>query len=354
MARSTALMPYLHLPVQSGSDRILRAMNRGHTAESYLRADRDASAPRGPTSPSPATSSSASPARRDADFEATLSLVREVGYATRLLVQIFAAAPARRPPAMPGQVDEAVKAERLARLNALLDEPAGGLQRRPGRPHPAGAVRAARPPRRPADRPQPLSAGGPRRRRRQRLIGQIVPVRIDGAGPDEPGRRAGRSCVSRLSRDARNSCPCPTPPRARWPGPSSRHAALIEDAFQVLVETPGGGVSAARRRQGPRRRQARRRRPSPSAPTPGWRSPRPTSASPSARPAPASRPGGQAPAGRPPRRRSRPRPPAQARYLDRPGHAASWSSASARPAPARPSWPWPTARACCCAARSTG
>ena len=57
------LMPYLHLPVQSGSDKILKAMNRSHSAESYLKRWRK-SAQRGPISPFPATSSSASRARR--------------------------------------------------------------------------------------------------------------------------------------------------------------------------------------------------------------------------------------------------------------------------------------------------
>jgi tRNA A37 methylthiotransferase MiaB len=57
------LMPYLHLPVQSGSDRILKAMNRSHSAESYLRTIEKVRR-RDPTSPFRATSSSASPAKR--------------------------------------------------------------------------------------------------------------------------------------------------------------------------------------------------------------------------------------------------------------------------------------------------
>ena len=66
-------MPYLHLPVQSGSDRILEAMNRGHTTrDAYLRLRSRGCATRETrSSPSPATSSSAFPARRETDFEAT-------------------------------------------------------------------------------------------------------------------------------------------------------------------------------------------------------------------------------------------------------------------------------------------
>ena len=67
------LMPYLHLPVQAGSDRILKAMNRRHTAEDYVGAGRAASGPRGPTSRSPATFIVGFPGETDADFEDTLA-----------------------------------------------------------------------------------------------------------------------------------------------------------------------------------------------------------------------------------------------------------------------------------------
>lgn len=73
------LMPYLHLPVQSGSDRILKAMNRKHTADDYLRVlDRVRTA-----RPDILLTSDfivGFPGETDADFEATLSLVRKVGY----------------------------------------------------------------------------------------------------------------------------------------------------------------------------------------------------------------------------------------------------------------------------------
>ena len=76
-----ALMPHLHLPVQAGSDRVLKAMNRGHTAEDYLRLVGRIRAAR----PDIALSGDfivGFPGERDEDFEATLRLVREVGYAS--------------------------------------------------------------------------------------------------------------------------------------------------------------------------------------------------------------------------------------------------------------------------------
>jgi tRNA-2-methylthio-N6-dimethylallyladenosine synthase len=112
------LAPFLHLPVQSGSDRILKAMNRGHKAEDYLRIVARARAAR----PDIAFASDfivGFPGESDADFEATMDIVREVRFA-----QAYAFKYSRRPgtPAagMDLQVDEAVKDERLARLQGLL------------------------------------------------------------------------------------------------------------------------------------------------------------------------------------------------------------------------------------------
>jgi tRNA-2-methylthio-N6-dimethylallyladenosine synthase len=119
-AEVEALMPYLHLPVQSGSDKILKAMNRAHTAESYLRVIEKVRAAR----PDIAISGDfivGFPGERDADFEATLQLVREVDYASCFSFK-YSRRPGTPAAAMPGQVAEEVKDERLARLNALLDE----------------------------------------------------------------------------------------------------------------------------------------------------------------------------------------------------------------------------------------
>jgi len=113
-----ALMPYLHLPIQSGSDRILKAMNRRHTAADYLRLIDRIRAAR----PDIAMSGDfivGFPGESDADFEATMEIVREVGYA-----QAFSFKYSPRPgtPAADNalQVAEAVKDERLQRLQALL------------------------------------------------------------------------------------------------------------------------------------------------------------------------------------------------------------------------------------------
>ena len=118
-AEVEALMPYLHLPVQSGSDRILRAMNRQHGADSYLKLIARIRAAR----PDIAISGDlivGFPGETEADFQATLDLVETVGYASAFSFK-YSRRPGTPAAGMPGQVDEEVKAERLARLNALLD-----------------------------------------------------------------------------------------------------------------------------------------------------------------------------------------------------------------------------------------
>ena len=114
------LMPFLHLPVQSGSDRILKAMNRGHTAERYLEIMRKMREAR----PDMALASDfivGFPGESDKDFEDTMNLVREVGYA---IAYSFKYSPRPGTPAadMFGHVPEEVKDERLQRLQALLRE----------------------------------------------------------------------------------------------------------------------------------------------------------------------------------------------------------------------------------------
>ena len=112
------LMPYLHLPVQSGSDNVLKAMNRHHTSGDYLKIiDKLKTA-----NPEIGLSSDfivGFPGETDADFEATLELVKKVGY-----IQAFSFKYSRRagtPAAiMPNQVAEKIKTERLEILQDLL------------------------------------------------------------------------------------------------------------------------------------------------------------------------------------------------------------------------------------------
>ncbi len=114
-----ALAPYLHLPVQSGSDRILRAMNRGHDAAAYLRLIERVRAAR----PDMAISGDfivGFPGEREVDFDATLELARAVGYASAFSFK-YSRRPGTPGAAMPGQVDETEKDARLARLQALLE-----------------------------------------------------------------------------------------------------------------------------------------------------------------------------------------------------------------------------------------
>ncbi|MES1197603.1 MAG: tRNA (N6-isopentenyl adenosine(37)-C2)-methylthiotransferase MiaB [Pseudomonadota bacterium] len=112
------LMPYLHLPVQSGSDRILKAMNRKHDAAHYLRIVEKLRAAR----PDIALSSDfivGFPGETEKDFEATMTLVREVGFASAFSFK-YSPRPGTPAAAMLGQIEESVKAERLARLQELL------------------------------------------------------------------------------------------------------------------------------------------------------------------------------------------------------------------------------------------
>jgi len=113
------LMPYLHLPVQSGSDRILKAMNRKHTAESYIRLIARLRAAR----PDLLLSGDfivGFPGESDQDFEDTLALVREVGYGQAYSFK-YSARPGT-PAAERATVPDEVAAERLQRLQALLTQ----------------------------------------------------------------------------------------------------------------------------------------------------------------------------------------------------------------------------------------
>lgn len=112
------LMPYLHLPVQSGSDRILEAMNRKHTAREYLNIIERMRKAR----PDLALSSDfivGFPGESDKDFKDTLALVREVNFAQAYSFK-YSPRPGTPASASELQVDEDVKTERLAELQKLL------------------------------------------------------------------------------------------------------------------------------------------------------------------------------------------------------------------------------------------
>ncbi|MGV1683725.1 tRNA (N6-isopentenyl adenosine(37)-C2)-methylthiotransferase MiaB [Sphingopyxis sp. NJF-3] len=114
------LMPFLHLPVQAGSDRILAAMNRSHSVESYLRIIERVRAVR----PDIAISGDfivGFPGESEADFQATLDIVRRANYAMAYSFK-YSRRPGTPAASMEDQVDEAVMNERLQRLQALLNE----------------------------------------------------------------------------------------------------------------------------------------------------------------------------------------------------------------------------------------
>lgn len=114
------LMPYLHLPVQSGSDRILKAMNRKHTAAEYMRLIERIKDAR----PDMAFSGDfivGFPGETDADFEDTLKIIRDVGYSSAYSFK-YSTRPGTPGANLTEQIDEAVKVERLARLQELVNK----------------------------------------------------------------------------------------------------------------------------------------------------------------------------------------------------------------------------------------
>jgi tRNA-2-methylthio-N6-dimethylallyladenosine synthase len=112
------VMPYLHLPVQSGSDRVLKAMNRKHTRDFYRRILDDVRAAR----PDIALTSDfivGFPGETDADFEETMRLVREIGYAAAYSFK-YSPRPGTKAADGEDSVPESVKTERLHALQALI------------------------------------------------------------------------------------------------------------------------------------------------------------------------------------------------------------------------------------------
>ncbi len=136
------LMPYLHLPVQSGSDRVLKAMNRKHTAEQYLRLIERIRAAR----PDILLSSDfivAFPGETDADHQATLDLVRAVGFGAAFTFKYSArpGTPAAEKPELPAEVGDArlyelqalITQQQRAAQEAMVGREVGVLYEKPGR-----------------------------------------------------------------------------------------------------------------------------------------------------------------------------------------------------------------------------
>ncbi|HEY9550331.1 MAG TPA: MiaB/RimO family radical SAM methylthiotransferase, partial [Kiloniellaceae bacterium] len=179
------LMPYLHLPVQSGSDRILAAMNRRHSAAHYLQiVDRLRKA-----RPDLALSSDfivGFPGESDADFAGTLRLVSAVGFAQAYSFK-YSPRPGTPAAVEDGQVPEAVKVERLAGLQQLLAAQSQAFNARCiGRSLPVLLERPGR-------RPGQLLGRSPYMQSVHvevpevalaRLAGQLVDVRIEAAHPN--------------------------------------------------------------------------------------------------------------------------------------------------------------------------
>jgi tRNA-2-methylthio-N6-dimethylallyladenosine synthase len=173
-----ALMPYLHLPVQAGSDRILRAMNRRHTSDSYLRTIEKVRAAR----PDIALSGDfivGFPGETEKDFEATLALVREARYASAFSFK-YSRRPGTPAAAMPNQVERDVADDRLQRLQALLaDQQRAFNTAQVGRTLPVLFEKSGRRTGQAIGRSPYLQAVHAEDARA--LIGQIVPVRIENA-----------------------------------------------------------------------------------------------------------------------------------------------------------------------------
>lgn len=194
------LMPYLHLPVQSGSDRILQAMNRKHTADDYRRLVEKLRAAR----PDIALTSDfivGFPGESDADYAQTLKLVDEIGYAGAFSFK-YSPRPGTPAALSETQVPEAVMDERLAGLQQLIDAQQEAFNHATvGRVMPVLIEKPGRKPGQMVGRSpylQPVHIdGGPE------LVGRLIDCRIDEvrryslfAAPLEPRPQADPSAAA--------------------------------------------------------------------------------------------------------------------------------------------------------------
>jgi tRNA-2-methylthio-N6-dimethylallyladenosine synthase len=176
-----ALMPYLHLPVQTGSDRMLATMNRRHTAADFYRSVERLRAVR----PDIALSSDfivGHPGETDSDFDATMKLVTDIGFALAYSFK-YSARPGTPAAGAPLQVAEETKDARLQTLQAVLRQQQQDFNRScVGLDVPVLITGAGRHPGQMAGRSpwlQPVHLTAP-----ASLAGQIVHVRIEAAHPN--------------------------------------------------------------------------------------------------------------------------------------------------------------------------
>lgn len=175
------LMPYLHLPVQAGSDKILKAMNRGHTGEEYLRQIEKIRAAR----PDIALSGDfivGFPGETSQDFQDTLDLVEAVGYGSAYSFK-YSRRPGTPGATMTKQVAEDVKEARLAELQTLLESQRQAFNRQQiGQVLPILLERTGRHPGQLIGRSpylQSVHVLAP-----QSMIGSIAPARIQAMTPN--------------------------------------------------------------------------------------------------------------------------------------------------------------------------
>jgi tRNA-2-methylthio-N6-dimethylallyladenosine synthase len=194
------LMPFLHLPVQSGSDRVLEAMNRQHQARLFYSIVERLRAAR----PDLALSSDfivGFPGESDGDFAATMTLVEEIGFAQAFSFK-YSVRPGTPAAAMDNQVPEAVKDERLQRLQAVLNAQQVAFNRAMiGRVLPVLLEKAGKRAGQLVGRSPYLQAVHVLADRSE--IGRIVDLRIDGIGHFSlAGSRAGLGHGDTLSNPA--------------------------------------------------------------------------------------------------------------------------------------------------------
>ncbi len=207
-AEVKALMPFLHLPVQSGSDRVLKAMNRSHSSESYLRIIERVRAAR----PDIAVSGDfivGFPGESDAEFEATLEIVRAVNYAQAYSFK-YSPRPGTPAAAMEDQLPREVMDERLQRLQALLNDQQLAFNRA------SVGRRTELLLERPGKKPGQMIGKSPWLQsvhvETEAEIGDLIEVEIVSAGPNSLG---GRECHRLLPGEGRGPA---SPPEQLDPG----------------------------------------------------------------------------------------------------------------------------------------